>query len=136
VAGTPAEGASFADTVIAQLEARDWKVEAINIGQPLRHSIKHNYIDLGFKGDPSYLFPSFNLDNNEYLVIAMENTGIRLGRNGFEKDKSPEKTPDSPEDPDEFKTHVTDAWDTLYIGMNFHYPSHAPLGLTTHFPIN
>ena len=59
----------------------------------------------------------FNLHNCEYLKLAMEQTGIKIGRNGFEKDKSAEKYEDSPEQPDETKTHVTDAWDTLYIGM-------------------
>ncbi len=131
IAGTPAEGDSFADTVINTLTARKWEVEAVYIGQQLRHSVKHNYFDLAFKGDPSYLFPTFNLDNCEYLVLAMDNTGVKIGRGGFEKDKKPEKTPDSTENPDEVKTHVTDAWDTLYIGMHFHYPSSISKGLIT-----
>ena len=50
----------------------------------------------------------------------MEQTGVRQGRNGFEKGKSPESTPDSAEEPDEYKTHITDAFDTLWYGMNFY----------------
>ena len=38
---------------------------------------------------------------------------LRQGRNGFEKDKKPESTPDSVEEPDEYKTLITDAFDTL-----------------------
>ena len=69
---------------------------------------------------PGYLTIRFNLLNNEFLKIAMEQTGVRQGRNGFEKDKSPESTPDSAEEPDEYKTHITDAFDTLWYGMNFY----------------
>ena len=69
------------------------------------------------------LFPVFNLEQNEFLKVAMEQTGIRQGKNGMEKDKTPEGTPDTPDNPDEYKTHITDAWDTLWFGMNFHYTS-------------
>ena len=64
---------------------------------------------------------NFNVLNNEYLKIAMEQTGVRQGKNGFEKDKTPESTEDTADNPDELKTHVTDAWDTLFIGVNFFY---------------
>ena len=66
-------------------------------------------------------FTIFNVLNNEYLKIAMEQTGVRQGKNGFEKDKTPESTEDTADNPDELKTHVTDAWDTLFIGVNFFY---------------
>lgn len=134
VANTPTDHDSFADTVINQLYKRNWNVTPIYFGQPLRHNLKHNYFDLAFKGDSSYLFPTFNRDNNEYLIMAMENTGVRIGKNGFEKDKQAEKKPDSPEYPDETKTHVTDAWDTLYVGLNFHYPTKEKAMLTSHIP--
>ena len=51
----------------------------------------------------------------------MEQTGIKQGKNGFEKDKTPEGTEDTPDNPDEYKTHVTDAFDTLWYGMNYYY---------------
>ena len=73
------------------------------------------------KGDPKYLFPIFNILNNDFLKLAMEQAGVRQGRNGFEKDKSVESTADSPDNPDEQKTHVTDAWDTLWFGCNFFF---------------
>jgi hypothetical protein len=109
---------SFFETVMDVLQSRGWRVTPMYIGQPMRHDLKHEMINNGFKGDNRYLFPLFNLHNCEYLKLAMEQSGIRIGRNGFEKDKSAEKYEDSPEDPDELKTHVTDAWDTLYIGLN------------------
>lgn len=115
-----ADSQSFSDIVIEALRDRGWNVNNEYIGQPIRHTLKHQQIDLALKGDEKYLFPTFNSTNNEYLLLAMEQTGIKMGRNGFEKDKSAEKDPDTPESPDELKTHITDAWDTLFIGIH-HY---------------
>ena len=94
------------------------------IGQAAMHDWKHNQIDRALKGDESLLFLRFNLYNNEFLKMAMEQAGVRWGKNGFEKDKSPESTEDTPDNPDEFKTHVTDGWDTLFIGANFYMPNY------------
>jgi len=112
---------SFRDIVIRILIENSWDVRDVYVGNPMRHEEKHTIIDLALKGDGRYLFPQFNLFNNEYLKLAMEQAGVKVGRNGFEKDKAMEKLDDSIDFPDEQKTHITDAWDTLYIGCNF-YP--------------
>ena len=112
---------SYRDTVISELQKARYKVTDVYIGQSSGHDWKHLQIDKALKGDPEYLYPTFNLMNNEFLKIAMEQTGVRQGKNGFEKDKTPEHLEDTPDNPDEHKTHVTDAWDTLYIGCNFYY---------------
>ena len=54
-------------------------------------------------------------------IPLQECTGIKQGKNGFEKDKAPEGTDDTPDNPDQYKTHVTDAFDTLWLGMNFYF---------------
>lgn len=120
IADTPIEALSFAETVKDILSKYGWHVTDGYIGKPMAHHQKHNYIDLALKGEPNYLFPVFNKDNNEYLILAMENTGVKIDRNGFQKDKSAEKDPDTPENPDQLKTHITDAWDTMFIGSNFY----------------
>jgi len=119
---TAATSTSYKDDVIDVLTKNGWNVTEVYMGQPPRHDWKHKEFDKAFKGDPELLFPTFNPHNNEYLLLAMQRTGIRLGRNGFEKDKRAESKDDSPENPDELKTHITDAWDQLYIGLNFNYP--------------
>ncbi|MDD4673757.1 MAG: hypothetical protein PHI03_12565 [Bacteroidales bacterium] len=111
---------SFADLIIRILRDHGFNVIDVYIGNPMPHQSKHLYIDMALKG-AKYMFPSFNLHRNEYLKLAMEQAGVKVGRNGFEKDKSMEKLEDSPEFPDEQKTHITDSWDTLFIGCNF-YP--------------
>ena len=112
---------TFADIVIQTLKKRGWNVTEMYIGAPIFHDLKHTYIDLALKGDENYLFPTFNRDNNEYLLLAMEQTGIKIGRFGFQKDKDAEKKADTNEQPDELKTHITDAWDTMFIGCQL-YP--------------
>lgn len=122
---------SYADTIIRELTSAGLKVTPVYIGQQPRHDWRHKEIDRALKGDGDLLFPMFNQYNNEFLKIAMEQTGVKTGKNGFEKDKSPEREPDSPEAPDEYKTHITDAWDTLFVGMNFFYtePSNKSAGI-------
>ncbi len=112
---------SYADTIEKKFTEHGWNITPVFIGQQPPYEFRHQNIDKAMKGTPGLLFPLFNLYNNEYLKIAMEQAGIRIGKNGFEKDKTAEAIPDSPNNPDEEKTHITDAWDTLFIGMNFYY---------------
>jgi len=121
---------TFAEIVISTLIKRGWNVTDVYIGVPMRHSVKHQCLDNAFKGDENYLLPTFNQDNNVYLLLAMEQTGIKIGRNGFEKNKDAEKRPDTQESPDEEKTHITDAWDTFWIGCQF-YPQNATTKVIT-----
>ena len=90
-----------------------YHVTMVYVGQAPKHEWKHLNIDLTLKGDPQFLWIQINLHQNEFLKIAMEQTGVKQGKNGFEKDKTPEGTPDTPDNPDEYKTHITDAFDTL-----------------------
>ena len=119
---------TFADIVKYELRKRNWNVEEQFIGKQMKHNLKHQYINDALTGR-KYLFPTFNRSNNEYLLPAMESTGVKIGRNGFEKDKSAEKLEETEEDPLELRTDGTDAWDDLFIGMNF-YPIHA-LGISS-----
>ena len=110
---------TFSDIVKYELHKRKWTVIDQYIGKPMKHNLKHQYINDALTGR-KYLFPTFNRSNNEFLLPAMENAGVRIGRNGFEKDKSAEKLEETEEDPLELRTDGTDAWDTLFIGLNFH----------------
>lgn len=114
---------TFSDIVKYELRKEKWNVVDMFIGKPMKHNLKHQYINDALTGR-KYLFPTFNKSNNEFLLPAMENTGVMIGRNGFEKNKSGEKLEETEEDPLELRTDGTDAWDTLFIGMNFH-PVHA-----------
>lgn len=119
---------SFADTIIRVLRDNDYTVIDVYIGQAMKHAEKHKEIDMGFKNQKN-LRPLFNKENNEDLITAMEKTLTYVGPNGWGKDKSEEKLPDSEENPCEHRTDGTDAWDTLYIGCNFFRADHLASGV-------
>ena len=64
-----------------------------------------------------------NRQNNDDLILAIQSAGVERGRNGFRKNKSMEKQPESEEDLLEHRTDGTDAFDTLYIGCE-KFPQH------------
>ena len=107
----------FASVVEHRLDFHGWRVTRVHIGNPVPHKDKHMWLDQAFKG-LKWLFPMFNRNHNEALLLAIEQTGTRIGSRGFQKDKSGEKLAESEEDQLEFRTDGTDAFDTLFIGMN------------------
>jgi hypothetical protein len=107
----------FAAVICAEFERLGWSVERIHLGNPVPHRDKHRMIHQALKGQ-KYLMPMFNKSNNEALLLALENTGVRISTRGLQKDKSGEKLGESEEDLLEHRTDGTDAWDTLFIGMN------------------
>lgn len=114
----------FATTVCDQFVSNGWQVTPMYIGSPVKHYQKHLMIDQAFKEQGDYLRIRINEPNNEALIIAMRSAGVRIGPNGWEKDKSGEKYAETEEDRMEYRTDGTDAWDTLFIGMNrFPYSS-------------
>lgn len=112
---------SYAETIEKTFTEEGYRVTMVYVGQAPKHDWKHLMIDRTLKGDPEFLWPQINLYQNDFLKLAMEQAGIRQGRNGFEKDKTPESSDDTPDNPDQYKTHVTDAFDTLWYGMNFYF---------------
>lgn len=107
----------FASVICSEFDNQGWSVQRVHIGNPVPHSDKHRMIHQAMKGH-RYLFPMFNKPNNEALLLALENTGVKIGSLGFQKDKSGEKLAESEEDLLEHRTDGTDAWDTLFVGMN------------------
>ena len=67
--------------------------------------------------------PTFVKQNNDDLILAIQSAGVERGRNGFRKNKSMEKNPESEEDLLQHRTDGTDAFDTLYIGCE-KFPQH------------
>jgi hypothetical protein len=107
----------FASVICTEFERLKWSVDRVHLGNPVPHRDKHRMIYAAMKGQ-HYHFPMFNRPNNEALLLAMENTGVKITSQGFQKDKSGEKLAESEEDLLQHRTDGTDAWDTLFIGMN------------------
>lgn len=112
----------FRWVVTHEFERHGWRVEAVYLGNPMRHDEKYLLINQGFAGKQR-LMPFFNRSNNEDLVLAIQSAGVSRGRNGFRKDKGGEKLAETEEDLLEHRTDGTDAFDTLYIGCE-KFPYH------------
>jgi hypothetical protein len=108
----------FKDVVIEELKRYGWDVCPIDMGRPMQHELKHKDINEGLAGI-TYPFILFNTENNEALIVAMENTGVQVGINGFRKDKSKEKYIETEIDPLQLRTDGTDAFDVLYLGVKY-----------------
>ena len=113
----------FRWVVVHEFERRGWQVEAVYIGNPMRHDEKYLLINQGFAGKQR-LMPFFNRQNNDDLILAIQAAGVARGRNGFRKDKAGEKLAESEEDLLAHRTDGTDAFDTLYIGCE-KFPQHS-----------
>lgn len=118
----------FRWVVVHEFERQGWRVEAVYLGNPMRHDEKYLLINQGFAGKQR-LMPFFNRSNNEDLILAVQSAGVSRGRNGFHKDKSGEKLAESEEDLLEHRTDGTDAFDTLYIGAE-KFPFHDSFSLS------
>jgi hypothetical protein len=126
------ESDTYADIIINVLESRGWNVTPVFMGNTWSYKLKYQYINDALDGN-DYLFPLFNRDNNEYLLPAMEMCGTRIGRTGFEKDKTGEKKEETEDNPYELRTDGTDAWDDLFIGLNFFPQQYTSLNFSTVF---
>ena len=119
----------FKTVVCDEFEKQGWTVTPVYIGNPMGHMEKWLLISQALMGH-SGLLPLFNEENNEALLLAMQQAGTRNGPEGFKKDKLGEKLAETEEDKLEYRTDGTDAWDTLFIGMN-KFPQLSSIGFVT-----
>lgn len=108
----------FKDAIIDELNKHGWEVNAVYMGQAPAHELKHKDINEALAGI-AYPFIQINTENNEALIVAMENTAVKIGYDGFKKDKSKEKYVETEIDPLELRTDGTDAFDNLFWGVKF-----------------
>lgn len=105
----------FRWVIVNAFRKNGWSVRAVYLGAPMRHAEKYLIVNESFTGARP-LTTYINQDNNEDLLLAIQTAGVSKGRNGFQKDKSGEKLPETEEDLLERRTDGTDAFDTLVIG--------------------
>jgi hypothetical protein len=106
----PAREYLFKDVVIDTLRENNFYVEAIDCGQAPGHHSKYIFFQQVHDGSPEFPRVTYNEYNNKYLILSINNAGVKDGKNGFEKDKSTEQNKAIP---DEETTHLSDAHDTL-----------------------
>lgn len=123
---TAKQGASYALTderfyqaVIKELKRNGWNVTAIDMGVPEKHEVKHRIINNALAGI-EYPAIRINQPNNPDLIIALQLCEVSIGYQGFKKDKSQEKKPETEDNlPLQQRTDFTDAFDSLYLGCKF-----------------
>lgn len=106
--------------VIKELTKYGWIVVERDMKNPMPHKVKYNEINSALAG---YILPAIriNRERNEALIVALEMADVRIGKNGFEKDKAGEKLSEEKDDAvrREYRTDATDAFDNLWIGCKY-----------------
>lgn len=106
----------FASVICNQFYKNGWKVEKQHIGNPMKHNEKYNILNECFTGAKD-LFPMINRENNEALIVSISLAEVSIGYGGFKKHKAGEKLKESEDDPLEYRTDGSDAFDTLVLGV-------------------
>ena len=90
------------------------------MGTPMAHAQKFQFINDVLSGRQKP-FLQMNKENNEYLIVAMNNCRVTMSSRGPVKDKSQEKkrSEDGEAGALETRTDITDALDTLLIGVRY-----------------
>lgn len=129
-----AKAQNFNDVVIEELRRARASVIPVDIGSPMKHNQKFQFICdvFSFQTGPSVRING-DEDRNEYLITAIENCACEQGPNGIRKYKGGEKLRATTEgaegsiDP-RVRSDVTDAFDTLLIGCKFYTNGTKPIG--------
>lgn len=103
---------TFAEEFINVIQSRGWSVNPIYVGQALSHHTKYIFWDKVLKENDQLPKIRINKTNCKFLIVSMQQAGVLEGKNGFEKDKRPERRIGVV---DEETTHFSDALDTLVI---------------------
>lgn len=105
----------FASVICDQLAKNGWRVTRMHIGNPMKHHEKYLIIDDCFKG-AKHLLPVINKENNDALIVSISLAEVAITSRGFQKYKGGEKLIESEDDPLEYRTDGSDAFDTLVLG--------------------
>lgn len=121
-----AEDTKFYNIVKRVLGKYGWKVTCVELGRPMPHNQKFEFINGCLAGTQRPLI-RINIENNERTLIqAMDLTMVKQTAKGFAKYKDAEKLKNLDNDDlgevasQSGITDITDAFDTLVIGVRFH----------------
>jgi len=110
---------SYADLIAKIFTTAGWKVNMIYIGQQPKQDTRYRMWGAVLKEDDTrQMRVRLNKGNCSQLLIALQRAAVRQGSKGFEKDKRDEARIHAV--PPEEATHLTDAFDTIYIGKYKH----------------
>lgn len=107
---------TFLEEYVEELNKAGWMVEKVYIGQAPGHNSRYMFWQNTLAGDNERIMRfSYNRQNCEHMEISMQQAKLKMNKNGYEKDKKPELDDNTPP---EQATHISDAADTLWWGVN------------------
>lgn len=114
----------FYNIVKRVLKKNGWNVIEVPMGRPMSHEKKYEFINSCLESTQRPTI-RINKENNENLIASMENAEVMDSRNGLMKDKTREKNRvavdcEDPEAELARRTDLSDAFDTLVIGVRFY----------------
>lgn len=113
----------YFNVIKEELEKRGWSVHLVFIGNPMAHSDKFRFINDVFAGN-ARMVVRINREECQYLIASLENSKIKIrvknGATVLMKDKSTEKKSGRSEEEKIEDTDMSDAFDTMVIGMYYH----------------
>ncbi len=112
---------NFSQEIIKLLRELGWQVIPRYIGKTPFHRLKYDFwSDLFEQKREDGWKLLINRTTNEAALYALEQTEVKVGRDGFEKDKTKEKDKNFPQVE---APHATEAMDTLWMGI-LEYSTH------------
>lgn len=109
-----ARAEEYPEIVRRVLSGYGWTVIDMYIGMQPTQDDRYKFMGYLYKGDhPDLPKVTMNRIHCKYLIISLNGAKVRVGRKGFEKDKTDEKNHAIDQ---RTTTHFSDAHDTLLIG--------------------
>lgn len=129
-----ADDTRFVNIVCKVLRKNKWKVTEVDLGRPMEHTMKFELLNGMLSGEKAPSI-SINKDNNRFLVSSIELTMVKKTTRGFAKFKDAEKMKSLLYSDDDTPTQagitdITDALDTLLIGVRKGNVSRMPDGMS------
>lgn len=116
------------------LQNHGWLVHLIDMGSPMLHHVKYEFINACLAGKTK-VFPKVNRLQNDYLLASLENSKVCYGKLGIAKDKSVEKAKKSVLDENNEDTNtytdMSDAFDNMLRCWNFFVKGNLSFGSTS-----
>lgn len=112
----------FYNRIRETLEDRGWNVIMVDMGNPMFHNVKFEFINACFAGKERYM-PRINAIRNDYLVASLENskTTMKMGKLHKYKETEKRKSGDGMTTDDELGsnnyTDMSDAFDNIMRGL-------------------
>lgn len=116
---TPNSTLTYNQQFVSRLRSKGWKVNEVKIGMPIDD--KEMYLlcyRILKEDDESMVHVRINKHNCPHLIRSLQNTPIKMGSKGFEKDKSSERSKVIPQ---EEATHFTDTFDNHILSIGKQY---------------